>query len=405
MPVYPYTLMDVIYTKTVKLTIDQKIRVFYQVTTAITFLHSQKVLHLDIKPHNIFLTADLMAKLGDFGLVLPQDNLTVPRYVGGAGVNLWDRGAEILLQDARAITHYVSAETDIWQLAYTMVSLFTESLGRFPLDSRYEDVGMWLDAKGQPRQDAPPEIASLTKDQLDALLIAYRLSMDTRFTPENIRTTLTTRLGESVPSIVVDLLSRMMVLSGPTKYTNMMQVVADPLFASFATVTGTVSPITQSSTIMTTLSRGVQLIMGWAKAFSTDPCATLFDAIDLLYCSAAILKGDGIELHAFTCLFMAHKLNTLETSRYDESLLPTLPTYKHNVSFRVLEVNIVAYLKGQLRRPYLYATCRTRMHVTQALREVVVVPELYLKLDITTWRTYYATEPTINKDQLLMSNL
>ena len=47
---------------------------FCQLTSAIDFCHSHRVLHRDLKPGNIFLTATNQVKLGDFGIARVLEN-------------------------------------------------------------------------------------------------------------------------------------------------------------------------------------------------------------------------------------------------------------------------------------------------------------------------------------------
>jgi serine/threonine protein kinase len=42
--------------------------ILYQIIKATYICHSRKIFHRDIKPGNIFVTADNLVKLGDFGL-------------------------------------------------------------------------------------------------------------------------------------------------------------------------------------------------------------------------------------------------------------------------------------------------------------------------------------------------
>ena len=52
-----------------KAPLNVKIRILFDIAKAVYFMHQNEpqVIHRDLKPDNIFLTADLKAKVGDFG--------------------------------------------------------------------------------------------------------------------------------------------------------------------------------------------------------------------------------------------------------------------------------------------------------------------------------------------------
>ena len=49
---------------------------FTQICLAIKHIHDRKIIHRDLKTHNIFLTNEGKIKLGDFGIARPL-NLTI----------------------------------------------------------------------------------------------------------------------------------------------------------------------------------------------------------------------------------------------------------------------------------------------------------------------------------------
>lgn len=52
-----------------KVTIETKLKILFEIARALDYIHSLNppVIHRDIKPHNIFISSTLNAKLGDFG--------------------------------------------------------------------------------------------------------------------------------------------------------------------------------------------------------------------------------------------------------------------------------------------------------------------------------------------------
>ena len=71
----PYLIMEYIdgiaideYCRTNKLSIDERINLFKKVLDAVMYAHESLVVHRDLKPDNIFVTADGQVKILDFGI-------------------------------------------------------------------------------------------------------------------------------------------------------------------------------------------------------------------------------------------------------------------------------------------------------------------------------------------------
>ena len=52
-----------------KVSLEIKLKILFEIARALDYIHSLNppVIHRDVKPHNIFISGTLSAKLGDFG--------------------------------------------------------------------------------------------------------------------------------------------------------------------------------------------------------------------------------------------------------------------------------------------------------------------------------------------------
>ena len=83
----PYFVMDYVeglslneYCDANRLTISERLKLFRQVCSAVQYVHQNLVVHRDLKPGNILVTADGTPKLLDFGIA----KLLKPEYFAGA---------------------------------------------------------------------------------------------------------------------------------------------------------------------------------------------------------------------------------------------------------------------------------------------------------------------------------
>lgn len=71
------------FMKSNRLSEDDVVNIFYQVSSAINYLHKQKILHRDIKPENILMKDRTHAKLCDFGFCAPYGTDVVRQTMCG----------------------------------------------------------------------------------------------------------------------------------------------------------------------------------------------------------------------------------------------------------------------------------------------------------------------------------
>lgn len=108
------------------LSLADKLRLFQQVCSAVAHAHQKLVVHRDIKPNNILVTADGEAKLLDFGIAKLLDRAMLPR------------DAKATATDVRLMTpdyaspeqvrgHAITTATDIYSLGAVLYEIFTDT--------------------------------------------------------------------------------------------------------------------------------------------------------------------------------------------------------------------------------------------------------------------------------------
>ncbi len=96
-----------------------------QIASALSFAHKHQIIHRDVKPHNIMITASGTAKITDFGIAKAVNNATV---VGNTGTVM---GSVHYFSPEQARGGYVDEKSDIYSLGIVMYEMLT---GRVPFD-------------------------------------------------------------------------------------------------------------------------------------------------------------------------------------------------------------------------------------------------------------------------------
>ncbi len=92
----PYFVMEYVegmpidaYCDEFKLTINERLNLFFQICDALSYAHQNLVIHRDLKPGNILVTGQGYVKLLDFGIAkLIDDNVPFPKTIAHTGLRL-----------------------------------------------------------------------------------------------------------------------------------------------------------------------------------------------------------------------------------------------------------------------------------------------------------------------------
>ena len=135
--------------------------IFRQIAEALAYAHSQGIIHRDVKPSNIMISADGQYKMGDFGIARMQETEGLTRTGSRMGTLIYMSPEQI--KDSK----HVDAKTDVYSLGVTLYEMLT---GRAPYNESTESDYFIMDRI--VRQDLPdprtfyPYISETTLDLL-----------------------------------------------------------------------------------------------------------------------------------------------------------------------------------------------------------------------------------------------
>lgn len=128
-----YIVMELIQGKTLKDIISEdgvlswkwSVNIAIQIASALETAHKHNIIHRDIKPHNIIITEDGMAKVTDFGIAKAVSNSTITAF----GTTI---GSVHYFSPEHARGGYTDAKSDIYSLGIVMYEMLT---GKVPFDA------------------------------------------------------------------------------------------------------------------------------------------------------------------------------------------------------------------------------------------------------------------------------
>lgn len=128
-----YIVMELIKGKTLKEIIIEdgilswkwSVSIAIQIASALETAHKNNIIHRDIKPHNIIITEDGIAKVTDFGIAKAVSNSTITAF----GTTI---GSVHYFSPEHARGGYTDAKSDLYSLGIVMYEMLT---GRLPFDA------------------------------------------------------------------------------------------------------------------------------------------------------------------------------------------------------------------------------------------------------------------------------
>ena len=147
-----YIVMELIQGKTLKEIIVAErgplpwkwsVNVAIQIASALEMAHRNNIIHRDIKPHNIIITEDGIAKVTDFGIAKAVSNSTITAF----GTTI---GSVHYFSPEHARGGYTDAKSDIYSLGVVMYEMVT---GKVPFDA---DTPVSVALKHMQEDPVPP---------------------------------------------------------------------------------------------------------------------------------------------------------------------------------------------------------------------------------------------------------
>ena len=146
-----YIVMELVRGKTLKQIINEEgalpwkwsVNIAGQIASALEMAHKNNIVHRDIKPHNIIITEDGVAKVTDFGIAKAVSNSTITAF----GTTI---GSVHYFSPEQAKGGYTDAKSDIYSLGVVMYEMLT---GKVPFDA---DTSVSVALKHMQEDPVPP---------------------------------------------------------------------------------------------------------------------------------------------------------------------------------------------------------------------------------------------------------
>lgn len=174
-----YIVMELVQGKTLKEIIVEErgplpwkwsVNIAIQIASALEVAHKNNIVHRDIKPHNIIITEDGVAKVTDFGIAKAVSNSTITAF----GTTI---GSVHYFSPEHARGGYTDSKSDLYSLGVVMYEMLT---GKVPFDA---DTPVSVALKHMQEEPVPPKTLNekIPQSVNDIILKAMRKDTNIRY--------------------------------------------------------------------------------------------------------------------------------------------------------------------------------------------------------------------------------
>jgi non-specific serine/threonine protein kinase/serine/threonine-protein kinase len=186
----PYVVMELVEGQAIdgwcearELRIRDRVQLFLQVCAAVSYAHQHLVVHRDLKPHNILVTADGSVKLLDFGIAkLIEPSATAAESSDATKTQLRAMTLEYASPE-QVSGGLVTTVSDVYSLGVVLYRLLT---GQSPYSQATDDVSRVAAILSDTSPTRPSQAGELHRRDIDAelddiLLMALRKEPEKRY--------------------------------------------------------------------------------------------------------------------------------------------------------------------------------------------------------------------------------
>jgi serine/threonine protein kinase len=183
----PYVVMELVSGQPIdawceerKLPVRDRVQLFLQVCAAVSFAHQHLVVHRDLKPNNILVTADGSVKLLDFGIAKLLEADTDTDVIAANATATTLRAMTLDYASPEQVSGaQVTTVSDVYSLGVVLYRLLT---GKSPYAARSNDAARMAEILSDSTPTRPSQVERKVDADLDnILLMALRKEPQRRY--------------------------------------------------------------------------------------------------------------------------------------------------------------------------------------------------------------------------------